>query len=171
MKLKSCYCMALLMLVFCVSISASAVRSTYSVCQLPVATAVADDNDEQGYVYKAERQYLFGVAVGATDSITYVTDICPVDGMDFDSRLKKPLGLERYTANFREFLNKMGRNGYLCTTFYAKSLKDAVNKLAKVHSKVRKQKDTRLVELSEYEFHYIPTHNIQLQPIPESQDE
>lgn len=168
MRIRTFFRSVMLVMVLSLCTWASAANVANSVS--PVATVVAD-GDDASRIYKAERRYLFGVAIGLSDSITYVTDVCPIDGMDFDSRFKSPLGLELYTANFREFLSNMGRSGYLCSTFYAKTLREAVNKLVKVRKKILKAKNTMMVELTEYQYHYIPTHQIRLEPAKSEEED
>lgn len=137
----------------------------------PAVTSVADNDDKPSFLYKAERRYLFGVAIGIADGTTFVTDVCPVDGMDYDSRFSWPLGLELYSNDLREFLTQMGRKGYICSTYCEKSLKGAVKKMVKVRTRLERQKGMQVVDLSEYQYHYIRTSQIHVESTKPAEEE
>lgn len=116
-------------------------------------------------VYKQEmgkltRRFLFGVAVSYSDSATIVTNISPVDGIDYDIKTNTPVGFDLYTTSLRNHLASQGKTGYICSTFLCKDMKEAEKKLIKIKEKAKKNKNTKVIPLGDFTYEYISTEHI-----------
>lgn len=105
-------------------------------------------------------QYLFGVAISYADSVTYITNICPVSQIKYDKRTKTTIGAELYTESLKNYLLQQGKTGYLCSTFMCKSMKEAEKKVVALRNKTIKQKQTRLQAIDAFRYEHINTDNI-----------
>lgn len=106
------------------------------------------------------KRYLFGVATSYADSVTMLTNICEVDGMESRVQEKTPIGLELYTQSLKDFLLKQGKTGYVCATFVCKSRKEAEQKLLSVRNDVVRKKMTALQSVGDFKYQFISTEHI-----------
>lgn len=104
--------------------------------------------------------YLFGVATGYADSVTMVTNICRVDGMEGRLQEKTPIGIDLYTKSLKDYLAGIGKKGYVCTTFVCTSRKEAEQRLVAVRNNVMQKKTTALMPIGDFEYKYISTKHI-----------
>ena len=81
--------------------------------------------------------YLFGVARNYRDSITYMTNIAPIHKIVCDKATGFIDGLNLYTDQLESFLLKEGHSGYICATYYAKSMKKAEKLYIKLRKKIK----------------------------------
>lgn len=126
----------------------------------PKAVKKSNKTSSVQQVAMVGRQYLFGVAISYSDSVTMVTNICPVDNMAYDKRTKSPIGLDLYTESFKSFLLRQGKVGYMCSTFVCKSMKDAEKKVIALREKVNKKKETCLQPVGDFKYEYINMEHI-----------
>ena len=119
---------------------------------------------------KLSRRYLFGVAQSYSDSTIFITNITPVDGMNYDVKTNTPVGIDLYTASLRDFLATQGKTSYVCTTFFFKDIKDAEKKVLKIRKKANKNNATKLMPLAEFKYEYISTEHIQYNTGEQNED-
>jgi hypothetical protein len=105
-------------------------------------------------------RYLFGVATSYADSVTYVTNIFEISGMEGRIQEKTPIGVDLYTQSLKDYLKEKGKTGYLCATYVCKSRKEAEQKVLKVRGNVQRNKMTALQPIGDFSFKYISTEHI-----------
>ena len=123
---------------------------------------VSDDfkSDENKKILRLGSRFLFGVATSYADSVTYVSNIVEIVGMDGRIQEKTPVGIDLYTQDLRDFLKERGKTGYLCATYVCKSRKEAEQKILDVRNNVLRNKLTALQPISEFKYKYISTEHI-----------
>jgi|GEM_PF-1440020 len=104
--------------------------------------------------------YFFGVARNYHDSVTYFTNITPIPKVVCDKETGFIDGLNLYTAQLENHLLKSGRFGYLCATFYAKSMKKAEKIYVKLKKKTDKKRNTHVEPLGDFIYQFISPENI-----------
>ncbi len=116
--------------------------------------------------------YLFGVAQNYHDSITYFTNISPIKNVVCDKATGFIDGLNLYTNQLEKYLLQQGHAGYICATFYAKSMKEAEKKYITLRKKISKHDYTRIEPLGNFIFQFVSPENIYRNVInPNSEDE
>lgn len=116
--------------------------------------------------------YMYGIAQNVTDSITYLTEIYPVEGVEFDKHSGFFNGLDLYSDQLRDYLLAKGKEGYICTTFYALKRKDAEKGFIKIKKHIDRNDATRYQPLPEFSYHHIDMSHIYrgyVQPDKDSQ--
>lgn len=123
---------------------------------------VSDDfkSDENKKILRLGSRFLFGVATSYADSVTYVSNIVEIVGMDGRIQEKTPVGIDLYTQDLRDFLKERGKTGYVCATYVCKSRKEAEQKILDVRNNVLRNKLTALQPISEFKYKYISTEHI-----------
>ena len=104
--------------------------------------------------------YLFGVARNYRDSITYMTNIAPIHKIVCDKATGFIDGLNLYTDQLESFLLKEGHSGYICATYYVKSMKKAEKLYIKLRKKINKAKFTHVEPLGNFMYQFVSPENI-----------
>lgn len=106
---------------------------------------------------KTRKIYFVGMARNFQDSITYITDINAVDMVAIDDRTASVANLEIYTQQLNLYLLRLGHQGYVCTTFFAKDTKTIEKLYIKLKRRVVKDRSTRLqpIPANEFSFKYV----------------
>lgn len=129
--------------------------------------ALADKaKNEQATPHEKERAtftkdvFMFGIARSYQDSITYLTNISPIQKAVFDKSTGFIDGLDLYTNQLETHLLMKGRNGYICATFHYKSMKQAENAYLKLRKKISNKKYTSIEPLGDFMYHFVSPENI-----------
>lgn len=108
----------------------------------------------------ASTRYLFGVAISYADSVTYITDISPINEVAYDMTTKTPIGLDMYSESLRTFLQTQGKTGYVCTTFMCKNKKEAEKQVLALRRKLEKNTVCPYQPLGGFAYQRIATEQI-----------
>lgn len=117
--------------------------------------------------------YLFAVAFNYQDSITYITDIQPMDNVMMNPKTKSVANFEMYTDQLGTFLKIQGKYGYICSAFYAEKYKDIEKTYLKVKKRFNKEKFTRLQNLTsnDFQFKFVNSKNIYQNELKDEEEE
>ncbi len=127
--------------------------------------------EEPNRTIRLDSRFLFGVATSYADSVTYVTNISEISGMEGRIQEKTPIGIDLYTQSLKDFLKERGKTGYLCATYVCKSRKEAERKLLNVRGNVQRNKLTALQPIGEFSYKYISTEHIYSNEEKEAEEE
>lgn len=109
--------------------------------------------DENQTVIK--KVYMFGIANNYQDSVTYLTNIVPIEKAVFDKNTGYMNLLEVYSNQLQTYLLKQGHAGYICTTFYTKEIKKTEELYLKIKRRINKDKGTKIQMLSDFTFQQV----------------
>lgn len=89
--------------------------------------------------------YMFGVAASFLDSVAYVTDVHPVEGITYDSKTKFIMDRNLYSAQLQKHMEQEhGKTNLLTAVFYDRNKSKLEKKLLSISRKYAKTGSLRL---------------------------
>ena len=102
-----------------------------------------------------KKVYMMGIALSQNDSLAYITDLQPVDGVTIERKTKFLADRHLYSEQFKTHLEQRYQAGpYICAIYFGQKLKKMERRYLSLHKRYASSRIYRLVTEDQSQFRF-----------------